>query len=61
MKNMFVVISLVVSLFALILAGTFSASAADDAITIGSAEEFVQLMDGTYAWDGTTSTATITK
>ncbi|MBQ4150857.1 MAG: hypothetical protein IJC81_03540, partial [Clostridia bacterium] len=52
MKNRILGFIFVIALFAGILAGTFSASAVDDVITIGSAEEFAKLMDGTYAWDG---------
>jgi|GEM_PF-488554 len=50
MKNMFVVISLVVSLFALILAGALSVSAAEAVVLITSEDDFVKLMNGTYSW-----------
>lgn len=52
MKNKFLVILSVISLLVAVLIGTFTVSAADDAIAIGSVEEFTKLMNGTYDLGG---------
>ncbi|MBQ4150693.1 MAG: hypothetical protein IJC81_02685, partial [Clostridia bacterium] len=52
MKNKFLVILSVTSLLVAVLTCTFTVSAADDAIAIGSVEEFTKLMNGTYDLGG---------